>query len=127
MQSANLHEASYRHGDWGPAYLLHTDSLALGVLRLRPGDSVENHLHWHCDESFVVVEGTATLWLDARESVELGEGEVHSCSPGEMHHLRNDSAQDFRCVFIKTPPSPGDTIPVPWQPGDPYPDVPARP
>ncbi len=121
MQQANLGEAAYREGSWGPAYVLQAPGSDIGVLLLRPGDAVPNHLHHHCDETFVVLEGRATLWIDCRDAHVLETEHVYRCEAGEMHHLVNDSDADFRCLFIKAPPSPGDTIVVPWTPGTPPP------
>lgn len=119
MEYARIDEATYRHDTWGPAYLVQGPRSDIGVLLLRPGDVVENHVHEHCDESFVVLEGEATLWIDCRDRHTMRAGEVYRCPPGEMHYLINESDAPFRLVFIKSPASPGDTIVRPWQPGEP--------
>ena len=103
-------------GEWGPAYLLQFDSADIGVVRLRPGDAIENHYHEHCDESFVVIEGECVLWVDGEHRHVMRAGELYSCAPGERHCVVNDGDADCRFVFLKTPPSPGDTIADPWQP-----------
>ncbi|MCA0296223.1 MAG: cupin domain-containing protein [Actinobacteria bacterium] len=125
MQSGRLDGVPPRNGDWGPAYVVQGPSSDIGVLVLRPGDEMANHLHHHCDESFVVLEGTATLWVDAVASYSLTPGDVYRCAPGELHYFVNDSDQLFRMVFIKSPASPGDTVTIPWHPGDPVPTPPA--
>lgn len=107
---------AYRNGDWGPAYLLQNDGLDLGVVALRPGDAIDNHFHERCHETFVLLEGELVLWTDRAHRSELVAGDVVSCAPGEHHHLRNESAATSRLVFLKTPPSPGDTTTVPWTP-----------
>lgn len=123
MQRATAGEAEYRFGEWGPAYLVQGESSDLGVLRLRPGDGMENHYHRHCDETFVVIEGECTLWVDCEEQHTMRFGDVYRCQPGEMHYLVNETDADFRCIFIKSPASPGDTIPAPWTPGQPIPSI----
>lgn len=125
MQQAKIDGATYRNGTWGPGYLLQGSNIALGVVRLGPGDAMDNHLHRTCDETFVVVEGECTLWVDASRAHVMREGDVYTCSPSEMHHLVNESQAPFRCIFIKTPASPGDTVIVPWIPGEPVPAIPA--
>lgn len=107
---------AYRNVDWGPAYLLEHDSLQLGVVALRPGDAMDNHLHERCHETFVVIEGELTVWTDRSARTLLRAGDVASCEPGEEHHVRNDGDVLCRLVFLKTPPSPGDTIVLPWTP-----------
>ncbi len=125
MHEASMAAPDYRNGDWGPAYLIQTPSSDMGVLRLGPGDAMPNHLHRHCDESFVVLEGRASLWVDATTRHDMTPDTVFRCVPGEMHYLVNDSDAPFRCVFIKSPASPGDTVTVPWTPGEPVPVAPA--
>lgn len=121
MHVGSMADPAYRHGDWGPAYLIQTPSSEVGVLHLRPGDAMPNHLHEHCDETFVVLEGSASLWVDAATRHPLTPDLVYRCVPGEMHYLVNDSDAPFRCVFIKSPASPGDTVTLPWVPGEPVP------
>lgn len=121
MQHATTTDPAYRNGDWGPAYLVQGPSSDLGVLRLAAGQSMTNHYHAHCDETFVVLEGRASLWVDGSTRLDLRPEVVARCEPGELHYLVNDSDADFRCVFIKSPASPGDTTNVPWVPGDPAP------
>lgn len=121
MQSGSMKDPAYRHDTWGPAYLVQGPTSDIGVLRLEPGQSMPNHLHRQCDESFVVLEGTCSLWIDGTERHTMTVDEVFRCEPGEMHHLVNDGDVPFRCVFIKSPASPGDTVTVPWVPGEPVP------
>ncbi|HLU64464.1 MAG TPA: cupin domain-containing protein [Protaetiibacter sp.] len=121
MKHSSISRAEWRHGDWGPAYLVQGPTSDIGALLLRPGDEMANHLHDHCDESFVVIEGECTLWIDCKEKHTMRVGDVFRCEPGEMHYLINESDADFRLVFIKSPASPGDTVLLPWQPGDPAP------
>lgn len=127
MLHADLTAPAYRDGDHGAVYLIEGPSSDLGVVLLRPGDSVPNHLHHHCDETFIVLEGSATLWIDGRERHTLEVDHVHRCEAGEMHLLVNDGDVTFRSVFFKSPSSPGDTVVVPWEPGTPPPPPQARP
>jgi mannose-6-phosphate isomerase-like protein (cupin superfamily) len=124
MDTGSMSNPAYRNGNWGPAYLIQGETSDIGVLKLNPGDAMPNHIHRHCDESFVVLEGSASLWVDAVTRHTMTPNTVFRCKPGEMHYLINDSEEPFRCIFIKSPASPGDTITIPWRPGDPGPDVP---
>ena len=116
MQQESTANAQYRYGEWGPAYLLRDPSSELGVFQLRAGDAMENHYHAHCDETFVVLEGRCTLWVNEEYSTTLGVNDVFRCHQGEHHYLVNDFDAVFRAVFIKSPAGPGDTINVPWAP-----------
>lgn len=124
MQHGSLSDPEYRFGDWGPSYALRGETSDIGVLRLRPGDEMTNHIHQHCDESFVVLEGTATLWVSCTDEHVLTVGDVYRCEPNEMHYFVNESGTSFRMLFIKSPASPGDTINLPWRPGQQIPEVP---
>lgn len=119
MQQASMSNATYRNGEFGPAYLIEGPTSDIGVLRLRAGDDMVNHYHRNCDESFVVVEGEITMYVDCGNPILLRTGDVARCSPGELHYFRNESAAPMRLLFIKSPQSPGDTVQVPWVPGDP--------
>ena len=121
MQHSSIRDAQYRNGDWGPAYLVQGPTSDIGVCRLRPGDEMANHLHEHCDESFVVLEGECTLWIDCRDRHTMRVGDVYRCEPGEMHYLVNESGSPFEIAFVKSPASPGDTVTLPWHPGEPAP------
>lgn len=125
MDHGSLTDPAYRNGEWGPAYLIEGGTNDIGVLLMRPGDAMPNHLHRHCDESFVVLEGAGSLWIDCRERHPLTPDGVYRCPAGEMHHLVNDGPDDLRLIFIKSPSSPGDTVVVEWTPGDPIPEPPS--
>lgn len=126
MKYGHIDEVEPRHGDWGPAYLVQDPSSDMGVLVLRPGDAMTNHIHEHCDESFYVIEGTATLWIDCKDSYELRPGDLYRCPPREMHYFVNTGTERFRLLFVKSPQSPGDTINLPWEPGQPAPELPSH-
>jgi mannose-6-phosphate isomerase-like protein (cupin superfamily) len=121
MRASKLDAVPPRHGDWGPAYLIQGPSSDIGLLTLRPGDAMDNHLHRHCDESFIVVSGRASLWVDCAQEYALAPGDVYRCEPGEMHYFVNDGDEVFTMVFVKSPSSPGDTVVVAWEPGQPPP------
>ncbi len=74
--------ASLRFGDWGPGYLAQGDDAAFGVVVLRPGDEFANHLHEHHTESFVVIEGSAEIWLDRQAASVVSVGDVLRAEPG---------------------------------------------
>lgn len=123
MEHAHIDAVTHRNGEWGPAYLITGPTSDIGVLRLRPGDEMVNHIHEHCDESFYAIEGQASLWIDCTSQHTLRPGDTYRCPPGEMHYFVNDSDAVFRCLFIKSPQSPGDTVAYPWHPGEPRKEI----
>lgn len=127
MQSGRLDGVAPRHGDWGPAYIVQGPTSDIGLLTLRAGDAMTNHIHHFCDESFVVLEGKATLWVNCQDRFSLTPGDVYRCAPGEMHYFSNDGETTCRIVFIKSPASPGDTTDLPWTPGQLTPSIPPAP
>lgn len=124
MHRARLTDVTFKHGTHGPGYLMRGPMCDMGVLQLRPGDDYRNHYHAHSENSFYVLEGQATLWIDGRTAYVLAPGDFHRCDPLEMHYFANDSADVFRAVFVRTPYDPADTIEVPWRPGEPAPPLP---
>lgn len=117
MKKASFNGAvDYRFKDWGPAYLMTNDNFEMGIVQIRPGDALVNHYHEKCDETFIVIEGSCTLWINQDVEVPLTAGDIVSSEPNEQHHLRNDGSVTCRFIFIKTPASPGDTVAVPWEP-----------
>jgi len=123
MQRRTLAEAPYRFGEFGPGYLMRGPKTDVGLVRLRPGDDASNHYHAQLEETFYVLEGTATCWIDCVEAFELGVGDVIRAEPGEMHYFVNNSDQVFKALFIKAPYDPDDGVQVPWTPGQPVPEI----
>lgn len=121
MQLTNTGAAEFRFGEFGPGYVIRGPRTDFGVVRLRPGDDASNHYHSKLEESFTVVEGRCTVWIDCERSFELGVGDIVQCDPGEMHYFVNNSDEVFRAVFVKAPFDPADGVQVPWTPGDPVP------
>lgn len=122
MEHRDVRTAAYRFDDHGPAYLLRGPRTDVGIVLLRPGDDVVNHYHARVEETFIPLEGEATLWIGCRERVVVRVGDVYQSPPGEMHYFVNESDQPFRMMFVKAPHEPQDTVPVAWHPGDPVPD-----
>ncbi|MCU1640714.1 MAG: cupin protein [Nocardia sp.] len=119
-RSAVMHIGQVRHrnGEHGPGYLHRGDQMDVGVLRLRPGDSTVNHFHLRLDEIFLVLEGSAAMWLGTRQRVEIEVGESYFSPAGEYHYFRNEGTGLFRALFVKSPFDPSDTNEVPWSPED---------
>ena len=123
MEHCTFDEAEFRFGEYGPGYLMRGPRTDVGIVRLTPGTEAGNHYHAQIEETFYVLKGTATMWLDCRESFELKPGDVYRADPGEMHYFINNSEVVFEAIFIKAPYSPSDVIPVPWTVGEELPPL----
>ncbi|MFW2514053.1 cupin domain-containing protein [Demequina sp. SO4-13] len=123
MRTASMDDAPYRFGEYGPGYIIRGPRTDVGVVRLRPGDDAVNHYHAEIEETFYVIEGEATLWVDGRRSFNVTVGDAYQLEPGEQHYFVNNSDADFRALFIKAPYDPDDGVQVEWTPGDPLPPL----
>ena len=121
MRYACLADADYRFEDHGPAYLIRGPRTDIGVVHLRPGDDVSNHKHETVEESFFIIAGTGSLWINCSEQHQLSPGDIYQSPPGETHYFVNDGTVPLRLLFAKAPYAPADTIQVPWLPGSPTP------
>jgi len=122
MQHSGFDQAEFRFGDHGPGYLIRGPRTDIGIVQLTPGTDASNHYHADIEETFYVIEGTATLWIDGIDRYELQVGDIYQAEPGEMHYFINHSDETFRALFVKAPYAPADGVQVPWNEGDPVPE-----
>ncbi|WP_434726096.1 cupin domain-containing protein [Trueperella pyogenes] len=123
MKRKRFEDAEFRFGDHGPGYLIRGPRTDVGIVRLTPGTDAANHYHDHIEESFYVLNGKCTLWINCADRYELTAGDVVQCEPGEMHYFVNHSNEEFNAIFVKVPYDPTDGIQVPWHEGDPIPEI----
>jgi mannose-6-phosphate isomerase-like protein (cupin superfamily) len=88
------------------------DSLGTSVTVLAYGNDVIGQgpkLHVHpYDEVFVVLEGTATLYLgDPAKAVELPRGSVAVVEPGTAIQVANRGDEDMAIFILGAPPEQG--------------------
>jgi mannose-6-phosphate isomerase-like protein (cupin superfamily) len=125
MFNGRVADIEYRFGEWGPGYLVRGPRTDIGACHLRPGDAFPNHYHRHVEETFIVIEGEASLWIDGRRQYHLRVNDIHRCDPGEMHYFVNEGDGPFTALFVKSPYDPEDKVDVPWEPGQPEPELPS--
>lgn len=101
--------------------------------RVQPGNGPPPHIHTRQEESFYVIEGEMTFWLDG-QPLKAGPGRFVRIPPGRPHTFKNESDSDVVMLFslvpcgrmdqffraIAEPLAPGET------PSPPTPEVIAR-
>ncbi len=102
MLKVNEAQFSYRFIDHGPKYLVKGPNIDMGVVVLKPNQDFTNHYHTTCEEVFYILEGEVDFYIND-ELIKARSGDAIQVSPTESHYLINNSAQDFKAVFIKSP------------------------
>ena len=67
-----------------------------------PGGGPPPHIHRNEDETFYVLDGTCTIFLDGRP-VTAGRGDFVHVPRGTVHNFRNDSDETARMILTFTP------------------------
>lgn len=111
MEKVNESERAYRDGDSGVKYLLRGPRIDWGVVLLHPGQSLAAHYHNEVEETFYVVEGQVTFYVDD-EKLELVAGDAMRLEPPERHKVVNESERPVKLVLIKCPYLPHDKVSV---------------
>ncbi|MHB8643547.1 MAG: cupin domain-containing protein [Gaiellaceae bacterium] len=85
-------------------------NMRANVWRLAPGASGRRHAERVQEELFVVLEGTATMFLgEPPERVALPQGSVAAVAPGTALQVRNESQAEAVVLIVGAPP---DTSPA---------------
>ncbi|MDZ7688385.1 MAG: cupin domain-containing protein [Halobacteriales archaeon] len=89
---------------------LNLEDLSMNYFELEPGESFSGGMHTHInpEETFFVVEGTATFQTRDGE-VEVGENEAVRFAPGEYQEGRNEDDERIRALALGTPQEQGET------------------
>ncbi|QFU24109.1 cupin domain-containing protein [Shewanella eurypsychrophilus] len=120
MYLTNESEHDYRFGDYGPKYLTNGPRVDFGIVVITPGEAHPCHKHVTQEESFLVLEGECTVYVDG-EPVLIKEGDYLRCEPGESHQFSNESDSNFKAVFVKAAHCEiKDSVYIDWQPGQPF-------
>ena len=103
----NESEREHRHGDHGPKYLEQGPRMNFGIVQLMPGNVVSPHVHRQMQESFFILQGSVTMYIDG-EKVDLVKGDYIHLEPGEAHKICNESDEILRMVVTAAPFVEGD-------------------
>ena len=116
LTNENKHE--YRFEDHGPKYLTKGPKIDMGVVVITPNESHPCHKHVKQEESFLVLEGECSVYVDGKKVV-IKKGDYLRCEPGEAHYFINESDKNFKAVFIKAPYfKEKDSVYIDWKPGE---------
>jgi quercetin dioxygenase-like cupin family protein len=98
-------------GDLSRSIFRLSDSLRqtrANIWRYPPGARGRRHAEHVQEEVFVVLEGTATLYLgDPAEAVELPRGSVAVVEPGTAVQVANLADEDMAVFILGAPPEQG--------------------
>ena len=109
MQRVNERDCRFRGGDWGVKYLIRGPKIDWGLILLKSGQVLGEHGHKEVEETFYVIEGTPTMVVNGKKIL-TEPGDAFRLEPSERHDLRNDTEEQARVIFIKTPYLPEDKI-----------------
>lgn len=70
----------------------------IGMMTLKPGDSIGLHQHKDNDDTYIIISGTGKFIDSAGKETAVGPKSVTIAGPGESHALINDGSEDL--VFI---------------------------
>lgn len=104
-------DKDYRHGDHGPKYLEKGPRMNFGVIQLLAGEVVPPHVHQIMQESFYILEGTVTMYVDGTEYV-LNPGDYIHLEPGEVHKICNFGDMNVKMTVAAAPFAENDKVTV---------------
>lgn len=70
----------------------------IGLMTLKPGDSIGFHQHKDNDDTYIIISGTGTFTDNNKVKTIVGPKAVTIAGPGESHALENTGKEDL--VFI---------------------------
>ena len=107
MEKVNEGDREYRGGDSGVKYLFRGPKLDWGVILLKPGERLGEHLHREVEETFYILKGTPMMFVNG-QGYRTSAGDAFRIEAPDRHCLDNDTAEEAKVVFIKTPYLPDD-------------------
>lgn len=109
MQRINENECKFRGGDWGVKYILRGPCIDWGLILLKPGQTTGAHGHKEVEETFYFIKGSPKILVNDVE-YRVKEGDAFRIEPLEKHDIVNDTREEVKLIFIKTPYLPEDKI-----------------
>ena len=109
MQRVNEHECKFRGGDCGVKYIIRGPRIDWGIILLKPGQTMGVHGHREVEEIFYFIKGSPKMLVNDVE-YRIKEGDAFRIEPLEKHDIVNDTREEVKLIFIKTPYLPEDKI-----------------
>jgi mannose-6-phosphate isomerase-like protein (cupin superfamily) len=78
-------------------------NISIAEIRIPPGVTVLKHYHLQSEETYHVVEGSGTMYLDGEEAP-IAPGEAVAIRPGQWHSIRNTQEGDLVMIVTCSPP-----------------------
>ncbi|MCX7706041.1 MAG: cupin domain-containing protein [bacterium] len=97
----------FKKGDSGPKYLFRGPYCEWGIIILKPGEKMGSHGHREVVEDFYFIEGGPKIVVGDIEH-RVNPGDAVRAEPGEAHDIINDTQEEIKLVFIKSPYLPDD-------------------
>ena len=108
-----IDKTNAEHYLWGDGcdgwHLVQTDGLSVIQERMPPGTSEQKHLHKISRQFFYVLDGTATMEVDGRNSA-LTKNQGIEIPPNTPHRVHNVSSEDLSFLVVSSPKSHGDRV-----------------
>lgn len=110
MEKVNEKEREFRHGTYGPKYLIKGPKWEGGLMILRLGDELGAHYHNEVEETFYFLEGKGVVKVNESE-YQVVKGDVVRIEPKEVHNILKIE-EEIKAIFIKCPFKPEDKVSV---------------
>jgi putative monooxygenase len=78
----------------------------MGVLRLQPGERVNEHYHPYSEEFIYVVRGAVTMRIDGSQEIKLNPGDGLMVPKNVRHRVDNQGVVEAFVVFHASPLAP---------------------
>ena len=75
---------------------------SIAKILIEPGNSSEPHFHKESEESYIIIQGTASLKINNYE-FELGSGEAVLIEPYELHQISNQWNENLVFLAVCVP------------------------
>jgi mannose-6-phosphate isomerase-like protein (cupin superfamily) len=111
MERVKEKEKEFRFKTHGPKYMMRGPNLEWGIILLRPNDTLGKHMHEKVEEIFFFLEGSPLMEV-AGDRFIVEPNEAVRISPKEPHDIINNTKENVKVIFIKSPYLPEDKISI---------------